>query len=67
MSFDIPKIFKEDVSFMFDGSLNDKATSLAVDEFDTSLRNTLNFQNFESVQCMLLTSGLEEARTVTHY
>ena len=58
---------REQINFFEDGSLSTMEVDLAVNEFDPSFKSNVNFMNSESVQCLVLDSGVQELRAVVHY
>ena len=55
------------VNFVDDGSTTGIETSLAIDEFDPTLRSNINFGDPESFKAMLCPAGLEELRIALFY
>ena len=58
---------RDHINFFDDGSLSSKDIDLAINEFDPTLRSNINFMNSESLQCLVLDSGVQELRAVLHY
>jgi hypothetical protein len=55
------------VNFIQDGPASDLKICLAIDEFDSKLRSTINFTDSECFKALILPLGLEELRAIAAY
>jgi len=67
LNFDAFQISKDHVNYVDEGSSTGVEMSLAINEFDSSLRANINFMNADSIKCMVLEGGLQELRATLHY
>ena len=55
------------VNFISDGPASDLSIDLAINEFDSTLRSSIDFSEAESFKSLMLPLGLEELRVVVQY
>ena len=63
----IPGLESETVNFIDDGPVSDTKVRLAINEFDVTLRSSLNFGDPECFKALVLPLGLEELRAIVAY
>jgi hypothetical protein len=67
LNFETFQISKDLVNFVEEGVLTGEEIDLAINEFDPSLRSSLNFMNNDSIKCLILDNGITELRATLHY
>ena len=65
--FQTSAIEKGNVNFVNDGPATETEVDLAINEFDSSLRSTIDFSEAECIKALMLPLGLEELRIVVQY
>lgn len=67
LSMETNQIPMDQYNYVDEGSMTDVHMELAINEFDPTIRSNLNFIHTESVQCLMLDSGVSDLRAVLHY